>query len=611
MAGPYDFEGLYGLDPETASILRGKYGMGPTDTAATGGGAPAPQGGMALPPGIDPSWLQQPAPPPPRPTVDGVSHSAPPPISAKPAAPVPQGLFNYASGLKPEGPAQEQAPPRPAAPPPMAGGGPTVIPGHWSPSSEEREVKTKGTPEDAASIRNATDSAAGHSLLAADQQRDAALMDIDTDAQELARRKQVAERYDALAQKTAMERADFVQSQRAKLSAMSDEMSKDPSKSYWASKTDGEKVMSFVGVILSGIGAGMTRGPNLALEKIEREIDRGIAAKERSYAREQNYYHDMLSEFGDRSTAIQAAKAAAYDDVAKELAPLRAQAKTARAQADYEKIVAGVEEKRAEAYGKFTALTETTAKATDKYHDQQVVGGASAKPLENTATLSDGTSVQFQNSEQGNKAVERIQGYTKVQELYARATELRKQLAAATPGSAQHEAIYRNLEKVAGDVIYEESMARGQGIVKKDEMEEGKKTSPILAGLGNRGAIEGNVANTINPWLSRDREAGEQGIALALKQAEIEQRALVRAAGGRIVNRGYTTDLAGNLTPTGEYTGQDLAPQQRLAPDGFKPLDDRKTVTTAARPLAESTPMAPRMAPRGAPAPTPKKKGGK
>lgn len=609
MAGPYDFEGLYGLDPQTADILRGKYGMGPTDTAATGGGAPAPQGGM-LPPGIDPSWLQQPAPPPPRPTVDGVSHSAPPPISAKPAAPVPQGLFNYASGLKPEGPTQEQAPPRPAAPPPMAGGGPTVIPGHWSPSSEEREVKTKGTPEDAASIRNATDSAAGHSLLAADQQRDAALMDIDTDAKELARRKQVAERYDALAQKTAMERADFVQSQRAKLSAMSDDLSKDPSKSYWASKTDGEKVMSFVGVLLSGIGAGMTRGPNLALEKIEREIDRGIAAKERSYAREQNYYHDMLSEFGDRSTAIQAAKAAAYDDVAKELAPLRAQAKTARAQADYEKIVAGVEEKRAEAYGKFTALTETTAKATDKYHDQQVVGGASAKPLENTATLSDGTSVQFQNSEQGNKAVEKIQAHTKMQTILASAQQLRSKLRTLTPGSAEHEAIYQQLEKNVADLAYEESIARGQGVVKEDEMQRAIATSPLLKGIGTRG-LPGVAANAVNPFLERDYEAGNSGIQRAIKQSEAEQHALVRGGGGRIIQRGYTTDASGRLTPTGEYTGQDLAPQQNLAPAGFKPLDDRKDVQTAARPLAESTPMAPRMAPRGAPAPSPKKKGGK
>jgi len=606
-----DFESLYGIDPQTADALRGKFGVTPADTMATGGGAPAPQGGMALPPGIDPSWLQPPPQAPARPVVQGNAHTAPPPMTPKPAAPVPQGLFNYASGLKPETPPEEQAAaPRPAAPPMAGGGGPTVIPGHWSPSSEEREVKTKGTPEDAAAIRNATDSAAGHSLLAADNARAATMRDIDTDAQELERRKQVAERYDAMAAKTAMDRQQFVEDRRARLQSMSAEMAQDPTKSYWASKTDGEKALSFVGVMLSGIGAGMSGGPNLALQKIDREIDRGIAQKEKSYAREQNYFHDMLSEFGDRATAIQAAKVAAYDGVAQELAPLRAQAKTERAQADYEKIVAGVEEKRAEAYGKFTALTETTAKATDKYHDQQVVGGASAKPLENTATLSDGTSVQFQNSEQGNKAVEKIQAHTKMQTILASAKELRTKLKTLTPGTAEHEAIYQQLEKNVTDLAYEESIARGQGVVKEDEMQRAIATSPLLKGIGTRG-LPGVAVNAVNPFMDRDYKAGDAGIASAIKQSEAEQHALVRGAGGRIIERGYTTDAAGNLTPTGQYTGQDLKPDQRLAPNGFKPLDDRKDIPTAARALAETTPMAPRYAPRPAPATSPKKKGGK
>ena len=543
-----DFESLYGIDPQTADALRGKFGVTPADTMATGGGA-APQGGMALPPGIDPSWLQPPPQAPARPVVQGNAHTAPPPMTPKPAAPVPQGLFNYASGLKPETPPEEQAAaPRPAAPPMAGGGGPTVIPGHWSPSSEEREVKTKGTPEDAAAIRNATDSAAGHSLLAADNARAATMRDIDTDAQELERRKQVAERYDAMAAKTAMDRQQFVEDRRARLQSMSAEMAQDPTKSYWASKTDGEKALSFVGVM--------------------------------------------------------------YDGVAQELAPRRAQAKTERAQADYEKIVAGVEEKRAEAYGKFTALTETTAKATDKYHDQQVVGGASAKPLENTATLSDGTSVQFQNSEQGNKAVEKIQAHTKMQTILASAKELRTKLKTLTPGTAEHEAIYQQLEKNVTDLAYEESIARGQGVVKEDEMQRAIATSPLLKGIGTRG-LPGVAVNAVNPFMDRDYKAGDAGIASAIKQSEAEQHALVRGAGGRIIERGYTTDAAGNLTPTGQYTGQDLKPDQRLAPNGFKPLDDRKDIPTAARALAETTPMAPRYAPRPAPATSPKKKGGK
>jgi hypothetical protein len=473
----------------------------------------------------------------------------------------------------------------------MAGSAPVTIPGHWSPSSTETETKRRGTPEDLEAIRAASDSAAGHSLLSADAQLRAANRDIETDALELARRREVAERYDAIAAKTAMERQQYVETQKAKLQTMSDDLAKDPTAQYWASKDDGDKIQSFVGVLLSSIGAGMTGGPNLALQKIDNEINRGLANRKDAYNRQNSVYQQMLQEYGDRSTAIAAAKVAAYDKVAQDLAPLRAQAKTDRALSDYEKIVAGVEANRAKVGAEFTGLVETTEKAKDTYKDAQIIGGTSAKPLENTATLSDGTSVQFQNSEQGNKAVEKFQAHAKVQALYNTAKQLRAKIIEAAPGSAEHEAAHRQLEKIASDIIYEESIARGQGVVKEDEMRRGLETSPILAGAGSRGLA--GYASKINPWTSRDYNAGNKGIDAAIQQSETEQRALVKAAGGRIINRGYATDATGKLTPTGEYTGQDLKPDQQLAPTGFKPLDDRKGIAKAARKLAEVTPMAP------------------
>lgn len=610
MAGPYDFEALYGVDPEIAARLRSKYAPEgqAMDMATPAEAPPAPGGavvGRSAPVPVEQQdpfsrWVSQSV-------IPGIKQAfsssdplvqiptaTPPNDTPKPREPV---SFQRTTGEAPP-PQPEDAAPAEAQAPAYGGGGSglVVLPGGMRPSTSETTMTRTGDPEEVERIRRAQDSAAGYGVQSASAARDAADINIRADLEEAERRRVAAARYEDMLRNNAIEREQYVKEQRARFDAMSADLAKDPTTQYWASKSDGEKVLSFVGVILSGIGSGMTGGPNLALQKIDTEINRGIANKREAFGRARSLYQEMLQEYGDRATAINAAKAAAYDKVAQELAPMRALAKSKDAEARYAQIVQGVEQKRADAAAEVEKSLglKYEQKDAQKYQAPQVLGGgANDKPIQNTATLSDGTTVQFQNSEQGNKAVERIQGYTKVQELYNRATELRKKLAAATPGTSTHEAIYRNLEKIAGDIIYEESMARGQGIVKKDEMEEGKKTSPVLAGLGERGAVAGNVANTVNPWLSRDREAGEKGIALALKQAEVEQRALVQAAGGRIVQRGYAQTPTGELTPTGRYTGQDLSPAQRLAPSGFKPLDNRKDVTTAARALAETTPKAP------------------
>jgi hypothetical protein len=586
-----DYEGLFDLDTATADALRAKYGGG--GDAVGSMAPPATQGGM-LPPGIDPSWLQAPAP---RPTVQGVSHSAPAPAAAPPLSAPQQagGLFNYAATLKPDAqPTASAAPaPAPQAPPTMGGGGPVTIPGHWSDDKSEQTVTRTGDPAALEAIAAKNDSAQGYGQSAADSAYQAQALGIGLDQRQAEMQQQEARTYEAMAARNAVERQQYVQQSRVRLQEMSDNLAKDPSKEYWAKKSDGDKALSFFSVLLGGIGAGITGGPNLAAQKIENEINRGVAAQEKAYGRQQNIYQEMLAEFGDRATAIQAMKVASYDKVAQQLAPLRASAKSMDAKARYEQGMAALMEKRAKEDAELQKLlgAKYEEKSSQKYKDAQVIGGAVTKPLDNTATLSDGTSVQFQNSEQGNKAVEKFQAHAKVQALYNTAKQLRAKTAEAAPGSAEHEAAHRQLEKIASDIIYEESMARGQGVVKEDEMRRGLETSPILAGVGSRGLL--GYTSKINPWTSRDFAAGNKGIDAALQQSETEQRALVKASGGRIINRGYARDVAGKITPTGEYTGQDLKPDQQLAPEGFRPLDSRKDIAKAARRLADVTPMAP------------------
>jgi|GEM_PF-6157708 len=583
-----DYESLFGLDPETADILRNKFGAGQADTMATGAPAPAPQGGVALPPGIDPSWL---APPPPRPTVEGNAHTAPAPVTPKPAAPVPQGLFNYAGGLKPEEAPQEQAASKPATQTPNyggSGGGPTVIPGHWAHSSAEESGTMKGTPEDQEALRYNADVAAGHAIRAADAKQAAAEMDISTDLKELRRRQAVDDEFRAQETKVAIERRDFAESQKAKLQSMSDELAKDPTESFWAKKSDGDKVLTFVKVLLGGLGAGMSGGPNLALQAIDNEIQRGIKAKQDTYGRQQNYYHDMLNEFGSRAAAVQAAKVAAYDRVAEMLAPLRADAKTERARADHDQVMSGIYNQKVAATKDFMATQETSYKSTDKYHDQQVVGGQ-PKALGNLVTLSDGTTYQLQNEKQANDVVEKLQASSALTGLYAEAGRLRKELEDAPAGSVQQARAHDDLARLTRKIINFESVAEGQGQVKEKEMDAEMELSPVMKGVRGRGII-GAAASALTPFRDRDFKTGNEQIQSSMERNKQREERLVKAARGRVVNETMTVDpRTGELTPTASYTGQVARPDAPLPPDGFKAYDDRVRQPTMGRPGAETT----------------------
>lgn len=587
MAGPYDFESLYGLDPETSAMLRSKYAPEQGDM-----GRP-----VQLPPGIDPSWLQQPAAAPspaPAPAAPvSNAHSPAPPIGSKPS------LFDYAGTLKPEpqaaAPAAEQEAPAVRLPGPSVGGGGGAVmvsPGGMRTDSIEVSAKRTGNPEDVNRIGGQLDSAQGYGISGAEKAYQAGALNNAIDVREALARQDVARSAEAELQRIAIERKQFVEERRARLQAMSDDLAKDPSKEYWASKTGGEKALGFLGVMLSSIGASIAGGPNLAVQKIENEINRGIATKEKAYGRAKNEFQDMLAEFGDRSLAVQAYKVAAYDKVAQQMMPMRAAAKSRDAEARLDTALGLVMEKRAKGDQELQKLlgVQYDEKTTQKYKDPVYAGGgASAKPLENTVSLADGTTYQFQNSEQGNEAMKKATAHATIQSLNAQALEMRQRLKSLDPGSAEYEATLGRLQKVAIDVAAADAVARGQGSMTDSERDAKLAASPILKGLPSSGAFMGTVSK-VNPWKQRDFEAGNQGIQSEIKQSETELRAVVRAGGTAIVQKGYTTDpKTGRLVRTGEYTGQDVAPEQYLAPRGFKPLDDRKRTETAARPLSETT----------------------
>jgi hypothetical protein len=74
----------------------------------------------------------------------------------------------------------------------------------------------------------------------------------------------------------------------------------------WNSKGGGEQAMSLVGILLSGIGSGLTKQPNLALEVINKAIERDINAQTADLGKKENALASLHQKYGNLQMAQQA-----------------------------------------------------------------------------------------------------------------------------------------------------------------------------------------------------------------------------------------------------------------------------------------------------------------
>lgn len=88
----------------------------------------------------------------------------------------------------------------------------------------------------------------------------------------------------------------------------------------WASKSTGEKISASIGLILGGMGAGLTRGPNQVLELLNKQIDRDIDAQRSDLENKRGLYNEYIRNGVAEDQAYQLAKADALDVAAAELA---------------------------------------------------------------------------------------------------------------------------------------------------------------------------------------------------------------------------------------------------------------------------------------------------
>ncbi len=77
---------------------------------------------------------------------------------------------------------------------------------------------------------------------------------------------------------------------------------------YWHEKGAGGRVMASLGLILSGLGSGLGGGPNMAMQVIQKNIDRDIDAQEKNLKTKESLLADTYRQTGDLRLARQMAE---------------------------------------------------------------------------------------------------------------------------------------------------------------------------------------------------------------------------------------------------------------------------------------------------------------
>lgn len=88
---------------------------------------------------------------------------------------------------------------------------------------------------------------------------------------------------------------------------------------YWASLGTGGQITSAISLILGGLGAGLTHGPNLALGVIDKAIDRDMDAQKVEMGKKENALKFYMAQTGNMQQAMALTKADARDVAAAQM----------------------------------------------------------------------------------------------------------------------------------------------------------------------------------------------------------------------------------------------------------------------------------------------------
>ena len=128
-------------------------------------------------------------------------------------------------------------------------------------------------------------------------------------------------------------------------------------KRYYKNLSTGGKISAAIGLMVAGIGAGLTRTENAALKVINSAIDADIEAQKQNINQADNLYKEALSRVRNEDVAFNQTKAKILGMVELDIKKAEANASTAQQKAALQKNLADVQMAR-QAYVQKSALTD-------------------------------------------------------------------------------------------------------------------------------------------------------------------------------------------------------------------------------------------------------------
>ena len=269
------------------------------------------------------------------------------------------------------------------------------------------------------------------------------------------------------------------------------------------------RVMSHIGVALGALGTAINKSPNIALQRIEREIERDIAAQredlntKRSAAAGRGKIYDIARQhFRDRQQVDDAARAMTYKAIAARARQLGSTLKGKEAQIEAQRIA--------------DTLNATGDQAWRRVQLAQFGGGRpqpKAAPgvfkvdPKNVATANNGKTYLF--AQPGQKAKFDAK-QSLAADLLAKAYELRR-LAQAGARTGEN---YDRAQALTQDLFTTYSLAREQGAISEGDADRYDKiisdTTEIFRVRGNAKNSVQQLINTFEGETNRAPNGGEE-----------------------------------------------------------------------------------------------------
>lgn len=316
----------------------------------------------------------------------------------------------------------------------------------------------------------------------------------------------------------------------------------------------GAQLMATIAIALGQFGASLNGGPNTAMQMVNADIDRRIAAQRDNITnagkmrdREQSLYAQNLAAFGDKERATLATKVQYLDQVKAMADQQYAGAKHTMNEAQYHAINQKLLDERAETLDKFGMATadRRTAENHEKFVPAHMVGGGAAGAKGKEALYVPTAGGYARDPETARKlnghAAMRTQINEDLHEIHSLLDKAKGLNSISNYGEMQE--VRQRIDALKHGVLQKTTVLAEQGAMSKGD----QSVAEARSGL-----------ESVDPQLKTEAQIKRMQKALANVAVSHQRDARLEAEanGIQLGTEQYTRDAAGNPTPVSRLAGQ-------------------------------------------------------